>query len=95
MTAWVASFGALQFESGVRSSAANDPHRHHPAAFNAVSARLPLGTVSFECEPDDNGERLIWLAPEVVNRLRAMRGPGESYSDVILKLVEFEVKGEF
>jgi hypothetical protein len=38
------------------------------AAFNAVSARLPLGTVSFEREPD---ERLIWLAPEVVNRLRA------------------------
>jgi predicted CopG family antitoxin len=23
----------------------------------------------------------------VVNRLRAMRGPGESYSDVILRLV--------
>ena len=65
------------------------------AAFNAVSARLPLGTVSFEREPDDNGERLIWLAREVVNRLRAMRGPGESYSDVILKLVEFEAKGEF
>ena len=29
MTAWVASVGALQFESGVRISAANDPHRHH------------------------------------------------------------------
>jgi len=27
-------------------------------------------------------------ASEVVNRLRALRGPGESYSDVILKLVE-------
>jgi predicted CopG family antitoxin len=27
-------------------------------------------------------------ASEVVNRLRALRGPGESYSDVILRLVE-------
>jgi len=26
----------------------------------------------------------------VVNRLKGMRGPGESYSDVILKLVEME-----
>jgi len=30
----------------------------------------------------------MWLAPHVLNRLRALRGPGESYSDVILKLVE-------
>jgi hypothetical protein len=28
----------------------------------------------------------IWLAPDVVNKLRALRGPGESYSDVILRL---------
>ncbi len=34
--------------------------------------------------------RLIWLDHAVVNRLRAMRGPGESYSDVILQLVEIE-----
>ena len=27
-------------------------------------------------------------------RLRALRGPGESYSDVILKLVELKAKGE-
>ena len=26
--------------------------------------------------------------PPVVNRLSAIRGPGESYSDVILRLVE-------
>ena len=25
----------------------------------------------------------MWLAPNVVSRLRAMRGPGESYSDVM------------
>ena len=32
------------------------------------------------------GERRIWLDPTVVNRLRALRGPGESYSDVIIRL---------
>ena len=34
------------------------------------------------------GERLIWLDRAVVDRLRAMRGPGETYSDVIMRLVE-------
>jgi hypothetical protein len=38
-----------------------------------------------ENEVNERGERLIWLEPNVVNRL-AMRGPGESYSDVILRL---------
>jgi hypothetical protein len=58
------------------------------AAFEAVSATLALSSLGFERELNDNGERLIWLAPEVVNRLRALRGPGEGYSDVILRLVE-------
>jgi hypothetical protein len=44
------------------------------------------GPVGFEREPDDNGERLIWLEPHIVNKLRYLRGPGESYSDVILRL---------
>jgi hypothetical protein len=54
-------------------------------------ANKESGTVSFKREPD---ERLIWLTPEVVNRLRALRGPGESYSDVILRLVEGTVSFE-
>ena len=33
------------------------------------------------------GEKLIWLDRAVVDRLRAMRGLGESFSDVILRLV--------
>jgi predicted CopG family antitoxin len=32
------------------------------------------------------GTLKIICAPAVVDRLRAMRGPGDSYSDVILKL---------
>jgi hypothetical protein len=40
-----------------------------------------LGSVGYENATNEGGNRLIWLAPNVVNRLRAMRRPGESYSD--------------
>jgi hypothetical protein len=53
-------------------------------AFEAIARTLPLGTVSSENATNERGERLVWLAPNVLNRLRAMRGPGPSYSDVIL-----------
>ncbi len=53
------------------------------AAFDAISATLALGSVGYENKTNEQGERLIWLAPNVVDRLRAMRGPGETYSDVI------------
>ena len=32
------------------------------------------------------GEKLIWLEQAVVDRLRSLGGPGESYSDVILRI---------
>jgi hypothetical protein len=47
---------------------------------------LPLGSVAFENKINENGERLIWLELRVVDRLRAMRGRGEDYSQVILRL---------
>jgi hypothetical protein len=56
------------------------------AAFDAVAATLPFGSVGFEGEADANGERHIWLEPRVLDRLKALRGPGESYSDVILRV---------
>ena len=59
----------------------------------AISFTLPLGSVGFERHPADDGQRLVWLERSVVNRLRALRGPGESYSDVILRLVEIEARG--
>jgi hypothetical protein len=37
-----------------------------------------------------SAERLIWLEPHVVNKLRALRGPGESYSDVIQRVAAGE-----
>jgi hypothetical protein len=56
------------------------------AAFEAIAATLPLGSVGYENAVNEYGQRHVWLAPEVVDRLRAMRRPGESYSDVILRL---------
>jgi hypothetical protein len=43
-----------------------------------------LGSVGFEL--NEKGERLIWLEPDVVARLRYLRDRGESYSDVILRV---------
>ena len=33
---------------------------------------------------------MIWLEDRVVDKLAALRGPGESYSDVILRLAGAE-----
>ena len=61
-----------------------------PAAFEAIAATLALGSVGYEPQPNAKGERLIWIEAAIVDRLGAMRGPGESYSDVILRLVDME-----
>ncbi|MGO9422133.1 hypothetical protein [Roseiarcus sp.] len=59
-----------------------------PAAFEAIVDTLPLGGVGFERDPDAKGELQIWLDPAVVDRLAAMRRPGESFSDVIVRLFQ-------
>ena len=46
-------------------------------AFEAIAATLPLGSVGVEREHDANGPRFVWLDAAVVDRLKAMRGPGE------------------
>jgi hypothetical protein len=56
------------------------------AAFDAIAATLALGSVGYENATNEKGERLIWLDRVVVDRLRALRGVGESYSDVILRI---------
>jgi hypothetical protein len=55
-------------------------------AFEAIAATMPLGNVGYENERTATGERLIWLDRAVVDRLSALRGTGESYSDVILRI---------
>ena len=61
------------------------------AAFDALAAMLSLGSMGYEGEVNERGERLVWLQTSVVDRLMAMREPSESYSDVILRLIEVEV----
>src|SRR3984957_17755222 len=60
------------------------------AAFDAIARTLPfpLGVVSYENASNAKGERYVWLDPKVVEHLRALRGPGESYSEVILQLAK-------
>jgi hypothetical protein len=58
------------------------------AAFAAICATMPVGFVGYENATNERGERLMWLEPRVVDRLRTLRGPGETYSDVILRLIE-------
>jgi hypothetical protein len=59
-------------------------------AYDALASTIPLGSVVFERELDANGQCHVRLNHAVVARLRAMRGPGESLSDAILRLVEAE-----
>jgi hypothetical protein len=56
-----------------------------PAAFAAIEATLLRGSKAGAC-PDGKGGYLIILPHDVLNRLKALRGPGESYSDVIVRL---------
>jgi hypothetical protein len=57
-------------------------------AFAAITATLPLGSVGYENKTTERGERYVWLASNVISRLKALRGPGESYSDVIIRLAK-------
>jgi hypothetical protein len=55
-------------------------------AYAAIKATLPAATQTWPTSPGDQGDVLIWLDQATVDRLGAMRGPAESYSDVILRL---------
>jgi hypothetical protein len=62
------------------------------AAFDAIAQTLALGDIGYENAVNERGERLVWLDRAVVDRLRALRGPGESYSDVILWVAAEDVE---
>lgn len=56
-------------------------------AYAAIAATLPArSAVEREIAPD--GEYYVWLPPTAVERLLALRAPGETFSDVILRLAE-------
>jgi hypothetical protein len=51
-----------------------------------IAATLALGTVAVEPERAQDGSVHIWLDPGIVDKVKALCGPGESYSDVIIRL---------
>ena len=55
------------------------------AAYKAIAETLPFGSVAVEPRSDAS-EVAIWLDDVWVDRLGAMRAPGEDYSDVILRI---------
>jgi predicted CopG family antitoxin len=58
-----------------------------PEAYETIKTTTPrMDGAAASKRP--NGQVQIWLDRAVVDRLRAMRGPGESYSDVIIRLAE-------
>jgi hypothetical protein len=61
-----------------------------PAAFEAIAVTLPSGSMMYEQQLSANGERWVWIPRRVVDTLAALRGPGESYSDVIVRLAKEE-----
>ena len=54
-------------------------------SFDAIVATLP-SNVGFENKRAENGDVYGWLPPDVLAKLNALRGRGQSYSDVILRL---------
>jgi hypothetical protein len=52
-------------------------------AYVAIAPTLPAG---FGQEIVPEHEHLVWLPQTVVNHLRALRAPDETFSDVILRL---------
>jgi hypothetical protein len=59
------------------------------AAYDAIALGLPKGAARWPMQRD-RGQCFIQVEAVVIDRMRAMRRPGESYSQVILRLVELE-----
>jgi hypothetical protein len=56
-------------------------------AYSAIATTLRASyAVEREIAPD--GEYRVWVPRTIVERLLALREPGETFSDVILRLVE-------
>jgi hypothetical protein len=60
------------------------------AAYEAMAATLPLGSVGYETKLSDDGRIFIWLEKGALSLLDALRQPGEGYSEVILRMAQIE-----
>jgi hypothetical protein len=57
------------------------------AAYDAIASTLPKGSARWPMQRDGD-QCFIQVEAAVVDRMRAMRRPGESYSAAILRLIE-------
>ena len=57
-------------------------------AYKAVTATLPRGTVAEPPQIDERGGVRFLVNRRTLDRLTALRGPGESYSNVILRMAK-------
>ena len=57
-------------------------------AFEAVASTLPVGSVTFE--RGDDAQIFISLEKRALDRLEALRHPGEGYSETIIRLATVE-----
>jgi hypothetical protein len=57
-------------------------------AYDTIASTLPKGSARWPMQRD-GAQCFIQVESAVVDRMRAMRQPGESYSAVILRLIEF------
>jgi hypothetical protein len=57
------------------------------ATYDAIASTLPKGSARWPMQRDGD-QCFIQVEAAVVDRMRAMRRPGESYSAVILRLIE-------
>jgi hypothetical protein len=62
------------------------------AAYDAIASTLPKGAARRPMQRDRD-QCFIQVEAAVVDRMRAMRRPGDSYSEVILRLIETEAVG--
>jgi hypothetical protein len=63
------------------------------AVYDAIASTLPKGAARWPMQREQ-GQCFIQVEAAVVDRMRAMRRPGESYSEVILKLVELKTSDQ-
>ena len=61
-------------------------------AFDTIASTLPKGAARWPMQRD-RGQCFIQVEAALVDRMRVMRKPGESYSQVILRLVELDAAG--
>jgi hypothetical protein len=59
-------------------------------AFDAIAASLPSGWIAEAPQRLRDGRPAIWLPEALLAHLKALRGPGEDYSDVIIAIARGE-----